>query len=98
MAVLVGVMVMVAVGTFEWQLVRAHRQDTEEQCINEQKNVCKKCRILKDGSPLKISCANTYSQKTANTSSTYREINKATGPVSLFLIPQAFSKEIHEIG
>lgn len=67
---------------------------------NELKNEDRECRILesKDGSPRTIQCANTDCTRTANRESTCREISKAAGPVPLFLIPQALSKEIHETG
>ncbi|MBN1431138.1 MAG: hypothetical protein JW931_00015 [Methanomicrobiaceae archaeon] len=67
---------------------------------NEEKNEGRECRFLenKDGSPRTIPCANTYCTETATRDSTCRQISKAAGPVPLFLIPQALSKEIHETG
>jgi len=67
---------------------------------NEQKNEGRECRIWesKDGSPRTIPCANTYCTETASRDSTCRKISKAAGPVPLFLIPQALSKEIRETG
>jgi hypothetical protein len=51
-----------------------------------------------DGSPQNKPCTTTNSTGTANNSSTSKEISKAAGPVPLYLIPQALSKEIHELG
>jgi|GEM_PF-3299973 hypothetical protein len=50
-----------------------------------------------NGSPLNKPCTNTCCMRTANRHSTFREISKAAGPVPLYLIPQALSKEIREL-
>lgn len=50
-----------------------------------------------NGSPLNKPCTNTCCLRTANRNSTFRQISKTAGPVPLYLIPQALSKEIHEL-
>ncbi len=56
-----------------------------------------------DGSPRKTTCANTDSQGTARKPSPSRKISPAadpsgiSGPVPLYLIPQALSREIHRL-
>jgi len=65
---------------------------------NEQNGEC--CRRIPEkgnGSPLSKTCTNTCCMRTANRNSTCRQISKAAGPVPLYLIPQALSKEIREL-
>ncbi|WP_245611509.1 hypothetical protein [Methanolacinia paynteri] len=50
-----------------------------------------------NGSPRNKPCTTTCCMRTATRKSTSREINKAAGPVPLYLIPQALSKEIREL-
>ncbi len=53
------------------------------------------------GSPLNEPCANTDSHGTENTSSSGIEpqkVNHTTGPVPLYLVPQALSHELHRLG
>ncbi|ADN36438.1 hypothetical protein Mpet_1685 [Methanolacinia petrolearia DSM 11571] len=50
-----------------------------------------------NGSPLNKPCTTTCCLRTADRKSTSRQISKASGPVPLYLIPQALSKEIREL-
>ncbi|WP_245611600.1 hypothetical protein [Methanolacinia paynteri] len=50
------------------------------------------------GSPLNKMCTHTCRMRTADRKSTLKKISKAAGPVPLYLIPQALSKEIRELG
>jgi hypothetical protein len=54
-----------------------------------------------DGSPLNEPCANTNSPGTADSSSRGigpQKVNHTTGPVPLYLVPQALSLELHRLG
>ena len=50
-----------------------------------------------NGSPLNKPCSYTCCLRTADRKSTSRKISKSAGPVPLYLIPQARSKEIREL-
>jgi hypothetical protein len=51
-----------------------------------------------DGSPLNKPCTTTYCLRTADRKSTFRQISKPAGAVTLYLIPQKLAKKIREPG
>ncbi|WP_225353843.1 hypothetical protein [Methanolacinia petrolearia] len=59
---------------------------------------CYKKSEKENGSPRNKPCTTTCCLRTANRNSTFRKISKTADPVPLYLIPQALSKEIRELG
>ncbi len=51
-----------------------------------------------NGSPRNKPCTTTCCLRTADRNSPFRKISKTADPVPLYLIPQALSKEIRELG